>query len=174
MVKIYVSLGSNVDRERRLRQAVAELRRHFGEVELSPVYDSAAVGFDGSNFLNLAAAFDSDLEAGEIVATFHRIEDALGRDRSLPKFASRPIDIDLLLYGEQVIDIAGIRTPRPEILEHAFVLRPLQDLAPGLRHPHSGETLAELWRRMAADAPPLEVYPLDFGEQGAGSTAGDL
>ena len=173
-MKIYISLGSNVDRRRMLRRAVAALREHFGEVELSPVYESAAVGFDGSDFLNLAAAFDSDLEAGEIVASFHRIEDALGRDRSLPKFASRPIDIDLLLYGEQVIDIPGIRTPRPEILEHAFVLRPLQDLAPGLRHPQSGETLAELWRHMAPVAPPLEVYPLDFGEQGARSSAGEV
>jgi len=161
-MRIYVGLGSNVDRERRLRQAVAALREQFGEVELSPVYDSAAVGFDGRNFLNLAAGFDSDLEAGEIVAIFHRIEDSLGRDRSLPKFASRPIDLDLLLYGEQVIDIPGIRTPRPEILEHAFVLRPLQDLAPDLRYPEGGETLAELWRRMASKAPPMTVYPLDL------------
>ncbi len=161
-MRVYVGLGSNVDRERRLRQAVAALREQFGHVDLSPVYDSAAVGFDGSNFLNLAAAFDSDLEAGEIVAVFHGIEDRLGRDRSLPKFASRPIDLDLLLYGEQVIDIPGIRTPRPEILENAFVLRPLQDLAPELRHPELGETLAELWRRMAPTAPPLEVYPIDF------------
>jgi len=163
-MRVYVGLGSNVDRERRLRQAVTALREQFGEVDLSPVYDSAAVGFDGSNFLNLAAGFDSDLEAGEIVAVFHRIEDALGRDRSLPKFASRPIDLDLLLYGEQIIDIPGIRTPRPEILENAFVLRPLQDLAPNLRHPELGETLAELWHRMAPTAPSLKVYPLDFDD----------
>jgi len=163
-MRIYVGIGSNVDRERRIRQAVAALREQFGRVDLSPIYDSAAVGFDGSNFLNLVAAFDSDLEAGEIVAAFHRIEDALGRDRSLPKFASRPIDLDLLLYGEQIIDIPGIRTPRPEILENAFVLRPLQDLAPNLRHPELGETLAALWQRMAADSQPLEVYPLEFDD----------
>ena len=163
-MKIYVGLGSNVDRERMLRQAVAALRAQFGEVELSPVYDSAAVGFDGSNFLNLVAAFDSDLEAGEIVAIFHRIEDELGRDRSLPKFASRPIDLDLLLYGEQVIDIPGICTPRPEILENAFVLRPLQDLAPELHYPQDGATLAELWRGMEPQAPRLEVFPLDFDD----------
>lgn len=161
-MRIYVGLGSNVDRERRLRQAVAALREQFGEVELSPVYDSAAVGFDGRNFLNLVAAFDSDLEAGELVAIFHRIETELGRDRSLPKFASRPIDLDLLLYGEQVIDIPGIRTPRPEILEYAFVLRPLQDLAPDLCHPENHESLAELWQRMAPDAPPMAVFPLHF------------
>jgi 2-amino-4-hydroxy-6-hydroxymethyldihydropteridine diphosphokinase len=163
-VTVYVGLGSNLDRENRLRQAVAALRGEFGELRLSPVYDSAAVGFDGSNFLNLVASFDSDLEADRLVAIFHRIEDELGRDRSLPKFASRPIDLDILLYGDQVIDIPGIRTPRPEILENAFVLKPLQDLAPDLPHPESGETFADLWQRMAADAPRLDVYQLDFDE----------
>lgn len=162
-VRAYISLGSNVDRENMLRRAVAALRDRFGTVGLSPVYDSAAVGFDGSNFLNLVAVVDSDLEAGELVDLFHAIEDRLGRDRSLPKFASRPIDLDLLLYGDAIIDLPGLRIPRPEILENAFVLRPLQDLAPGLVHPEKGESMAALWDRMAPEAPRLDVYPLDFG-----------
>lgn len=161
-VPAYISLGSNVDRDNMLRQAVAALRERFGEVGLSPVYDSAAVGFDGSNFLNLVAVVDSDLEAGELVTCFHAIEDHLGRDRSLPKFASRPIDLDLLLYGDEIIDLPGLRIPRPEILENAFVLRPLQDLAPDLIHPEQGESMAILWQRMAPAAPKLDVYPLDF------------
>lgn len=161
-MRVYVGLGSNVDRERRLRQAVAALREAFGEVALSPVYDSVAIGFDGRNFLNLVAGFDSDLDVDQIVAIFHRIEDDLGRDRSLPKFASRPIDLDLLLYGDRVIDEPGIHTPRGEILEYAFVLRPLQDLAPELPHPETGETFAVLWRRMAPDAPRLDVFALNF------------
>ena len=160
----YVGLGSNLDRENMLRQAVGALRRQFGEVRLSPVYDSAAVGFDGSDFLNLVASFDSDLDAGELVAIFHDIEDRLGRDRSLPKFASRLIDLDLLLYGESVIGLPELRIPRPEILENAFVLRPLQDLAPDLIHPEQDESMAELWLRMAPTAARLEVYPLDFDE----------
>ena len=160
----YVGLGSNVDREDMLRRAVAALRERFGEVRLSPVYDSAAVGFDGSDFLNLVASFESDLDAGELVAIFHDIEDRLGRDRSLPKFASRLIDLDLLLYGESIIDLPGLRIPRPEILENAFVLRPLQDLAPKFMHPESGETMAALWRRMAPAAARLKVYPLNFDE----------
>lgn len=161
---VYVGLGSNVDRESKLRRAVAALREEFGELGLSPVYDSAAVGFDGSNFLNLVASFYSDLEAERLVAIFHRIEDSMGRDRSLPKFASRPIDLDLLLQGERIIDLPGIRVPRPEILENAFVLKPLQDLAPDLRHPETGETFAVLWQRMAPGAPRLDVFPLDFDE----------
>jgi 2-amino-4-hydroxy-6-hydroxymethyldihydropteridine diphosphokinase len=162
MAHVYVSLGSNQQREQRIRQAIAELRLHFGAIQLSPVYDSAAVGFDGSNFLNLVAGFDSELGVEAVLRTFHEIEDRLGRDRSLPKFASRPIDLDLLLYDDVILDVPGIRIPRPEILVHAFVLKPLQDLAPTLRHPETGQTYAELWRAMAQDAPQLELFALEL------------
>lgn len=162
MARIYVSLGSNVDRERRIREAVVELRRIFGDIELSPVYDSSAVGFEGNNFLNLVAAFDSSAPAESVVEEFRGIEDRLGRDRSLPKFASRPIDLDILLYDDLIVDAPGLCIPRPEILVNAFVLRPLQDIAPALLHPQTGECYAELWHRMAPDAPPLKRFPLDF------------
>jgi 2-amino-4-hydroxy-6-hydroxymethyldihydropteridine diphosphokinase len=162
MARVYVSLGSNLQREQRIRQAVAELRLHFGVIELSPVYDSAAVGFDGSNFLNLVAGFDSDLDVEAVTRMFHDIEDRLGRDRSLPKFASRPIDLDLLLYDDLILDLPGMRIPRPEILANAFVLKPLQDIAPTLRHPETGQTYAELWRAMAPGAPRLELFALDL------------
>ena len=162
MIPAYVSLGSNMQREQRIREAVTGLRRRFGEIELSPVYDTAAVGFDGSNFLNLVARFDTDLEVDDIVQAFHQIEARLGRDRSLPKFASRPIDLDLLLYGDAILDRPGIRIPRPEILHHAFVLKPLQDLAPNLRHPENGRSYAELWQEMEPTASWLELFPMDL------------
>lgn len=160
--RVYVGIGSNLERETRLRQAVRALREQFGELKLSPVYDSAAVGFDGSDFLNLVAGLDTDLEVEPLVALFHQIEDRLGRDRSLPRFASRPIDLDILLYAECIIDLPGIRIPRPEILENAFVLKPLQDLVPQRNHPEVGASFASLWQRMAPTAPSLEVYPLDL------------
>jgi 2-amino-4-hydroxy-6-hydroxymethyldihydropteridine diphosphokinase len=159
---VYVSLGSNVDREARIRQAVELLRTHFGEIDLSPVYDSAAVGFDGSNFLNLVAGVDTSLEVESVVGVFRAIEDQLGRDRSLPKFASRPIDLDILTYDDLIIDVPGIRIPRPEILESAFVLKPLQDIAPHDLHPETGESYAKLWQRMAPNAPRLDIYPMRF------------
>jgi 2-amino-4-hydroxy-6-hydroxymethyldihydropteridine diphosphokinase len=162
MAHVYVSLGSNLQREQRIRQAIAELRLHFDAIQLSPVYDSAAVGFDGSNFLNLVAGFDSELGVETVLRRFHEIEDRLGRDRSLPKFASRPIDLDLLLYDDVILDVPGIRLPRPEILINAFVLKPLQDLAPSLRHPETGQTYAELWLAMAPDAPQLEPFALEL------------
>ena len=68
--RAFVGLGSNLEREVRIRQAVNALRARVGEIELSPVYDSEAVGFDGNNFLNLVAAFDSELEVGEVVTIF--------------------------------------------------------------------------------------------------------
>jgi 2-amino-4-hydroxy-6-hydroxymethyldihydropteridine diphosphokinase len=162
MARVYVGIGSNVDRELRIRQAVEALREAFGTIELSPVYDSVAVGFDGSNFLNLVAAFDSELDVEAVAAVFREIEDRLGRDRSLPKFASRPIDLDILLYGDAVVDVPGIRIPRPEIVVNAFVLKPLQDIAPELPHPETGQSFAELWQRMQPDAPKLTRVELDL------------
>ena len=160
MARVYVSLGSNQNREDNIRRAVQALRRDFTEIELSPVYDSAAVGFDGSDFLNLVASFESQLDAMAIFSAFRAIETELGRDRSLPRFASRPIDLDLLLYDDAILDLPGLRVPRPEILEQAFVLKPLQDLAPDLPHPELGDSFADLWRRMAPAAPRLTVYKL--------------
>lgn len=164
MARVYVSLGSNTEREQRICQAVEELRRGFGQLELSPVYDSAAVGFDGTDFLNLVAAFDSELGVESVAKYFHGIEDRLGRDRSLPKFASRPIDLDILLYDDLILEVPGIRIPRPEILVNAFVLKPLQDIAPTRLHPVCGKSYADLWRAMAPTAPRLEVFPLKLQE----------
>ena len=162
MARIYVSLGSNVDRELRIREAVDALRETFGEIELSPVYDTVAVGFEGDNFLNLVAGFESSLAVEKVAAAFHDIEERLGRDRSGPRFGNRAIDLDILLYDDLILDVPGIRVPRPEILVNAFVLKPLQDIAPDCRHPQTGQSFAELWRQMAPNAPQLERYPLEF------------
>jgi 2-amino-4-hydroxy-6-hydroxymethyldihydropteridine diphosphokinase len=160
--RVYVSLGSNSDREARICQAVSALREQFGAIELSPVYDSAAVGFDGSDFLNLVAGVDTNLEVEAVAVMFRAIEDQLGRDRTQPKFASRPIDLDILTYDNLILEVPGIRIPRPEILENAFVLKPLQDIAPQSLHPVNGQSYAELWQRMAPSAPRLDLFPLDF------------
>ena len=160
--QIYVGLGSNTDREAKICQAVMALRENFGEVELSPVYNSAAVGFDGSDFLNLVAGIETSLGIEDAVDIFRDIEDRLGRDRTQPKFASRPIDLDILIYDDLILDRPGIQVPRPEILENAFVLRPLQDIAGDRLHPQVKKSYAELWRLMSADAPRLELFPLNL------------
>ncbi len=145
MVKIYISLGSNIDRDRNTRAGIKALRQRFGELELSSVYESEAVGFEGDAFYNMVIA----CEVGEDVHSTNRalaeIEDAHGRDRSGPRFSSRTLDLDLLLYDGLVLDEKGLKLPREEILKNAFVLWPLSEIAPGRVHPLAGKTYAELW-----------------------------
>jgi 2-amino-4-hydroxy-6-hydroxymethyldihydropteridine diphosphokinase len=144
-----LSLGSNVAPERHLACAVAALRERFGPILLSRVYRTAAVGFTGGDFLNAAAVVESDLDPVALDAWLHALEDANGRDRSGPRFGDRTLDIDLVLYDDLVLSGPGhLRLPRPE-LRHAFVLRPLAEIAPDRVEPVSGRTLARLW----ADSP---------------------
>jgi 2-amino-4-hydroxy-6-hydroxymethyldihydropteridine diphosphokinase len=145
MEKAYLSLGSNMDPERNLRSAIAALRERFGELTLSPVYRTAAVGFDGHDFLNAAAIVDSDLDPHALNDWLHALEDAHGRERRGPRFGDRPLDIDIVFYDDRILDGPHrLRIPRPE-LRHAFVLKPLSDIAPGFVDPLSRKTLAELW-----------------------------
>jgi len=143
--RAYLSLGSNRDAARHLRDAVAALRERFGDVRLSPVYRTRAVGFDGDDFLNAAAVIESDLDPHALNDWLHALEDAHGRDRSGPRFGDRTLDIDIVLFDQWVLEGAGnLRLPRPE-LRHAFVLRPLADIAADVPVPGSGRTLGQLW-----------------------------
>ena len=158
--RVFIGLGSNVDREKNIGLAIREMRQVFGELELSPVYESAAVGFDGSDFLNLVAGFKTENDVGEVVKALGEIEDGLGRDRTQPRFSPRPIDLDILTYDKLELDLPGIQIPRHEILQNAFVLKPLQDIAPDSQHPLVGKTYRQLWQEMAPNAGRLDVYQL--------------
>ncbi len=158
--RAYLSLGSNIAPERHLTAAVAELRAAFGGVVLSPVYRCAAIGFDGPDFLNLAAIIDTDLAPVALNDWLHALEDRHGRRRDLPRYASRTLDVDVVLYDDLVLQGPGhLEIPRKE-LRHAFVLRPLADIAPALRHPLSGLSMAELWAAFPAQSDPLVPEPL--------------
>ncbi len=159
---VYVSLGSNVERDRNIRLAVKEMRAAFGNLRLSPVYESASVGFDGSDFLNLVAGFETNNEVHDVVQELRVIEDRLGRDRSQPRFSPRPIDLDILTYDGLIIDEPLIQIPREEILQNAFVLKPLCDIAPDSVHPLVKQDYQALWLAMASDAPRLELYELSL------------
>lgn len=145
MERIYVSIGSNIEREFNIREAVRALRDHFGTLTLSSVYENQPIGFEGENFYNLVAAIDTDESPEAVTAILHGIEQRLGRRRGPSRFSSRTIDLDLLLYGDLVRSDAALRIPRPEITEYACVLRPLAELAPGLIHPQTGHSYAEMW-----------------------------
>jgi len=164
MASIYVSIGSNLDPESMVRKAIVALRKEFGNVDCSPIYHGAAVGFDGAPFLNLVCRFDSDLPVTTIDRLLHQIEDRNGRRRDGPDVSSRTLDLDLLLYDDLCLQQDRIKLPRDEITRYAFVLRPLADLAPDLKYPGSSITMAELWQRFDADAPPLVRVPLSLDE----------
>jgi len=157
--RVYLSLGSNIDREHNIRSGLDALAALFGEVRLSPVYESEAVGFDGDPFLNLVAGIDTPLPLGELAARLRDIEADHGRVRGDKKFASRTLDIDVLTYGDLTGVIDGVELPRDEILKHAFVLRPLADLAPQARHPLLGESYAALLARLDMSAQKLWQVP---------------
>lgn len=162
MARIYISLGSNIEPERHLRNAVAALSEHFGEVSLSPVYENEAVGFEGSPFWNLVAECETTLTPEKVQTELKAIEDKNGRLRDGPKFSARTLDLDLLLYDDLDLHSEGLDVPRDEINKYAFVLKPLCDLAPDLKHPVTGETMQALWEKMAPDAQPMRVVEVDL------------
>jgi 2-amino-4-hydroxy-6-hydroxymethyldihydropteridine diphosphokinase len=160
MARVYLSLGSNLEPRRYLPEAIAALRERFGEIVVSPAYRSKSVGFDGADFINLAVGLDTDLPPDALNDWLHALEDRHGRRRDVPRYADRTLDIDIVLYDERVIDGPGhLQIPRNE-LRHAFVLRPIADIAPQVRHPRSGASMAELWAAFPAQREPLVVEPL--------------
>lgn len=160
MAKIYISLGSNIERARNTRAGIRALRDRFGELQLSSVYESEAVGFEGDAFYNMVIACDVDEDVHAANRALAEIEDAHGRDRSGPRFSSRTLDLDLLLYDDRVLDENGLRLPREEILKNAFVLWPLAEIAPQLLHPLAGRSYAELWEEF--DKSKESLVPIDF------------
>jgi len=160
MARVYVSVGSNIDRERNVKGALADLRAAYGEIEQSRTYETTAVGFQGDPFYNLVVAFDTDDSPQQVAGTLDRIEDAHGRDRSLGKFSNRSLDLDLLLYDDLVLDEAGLHLPRKEILEYAFVLRPLAEIAGEMKHPVTGFSFAVIWDHFDPTAQPM--WPVEL------------
>jgi len=145
MAMVYISLGSNIDREKNIRQAEIALEKEFGALEYSPVYETEAVGFDGDNFYNSVVAFKTERDVHQVAQVLKTIEDLIGRDRQQPKFSARVIDLDLLLYDDLVLRADGIHIPREEILYNAFVLKPLVDIAGMLSHPELKKTFQTIW-----------------------------
>ena len=157
--RIYISLGSNIEPERYLKSGLSDLSYHFGDLSLSSVYESEAVGFEGSNFLNMVVAVDTDLRIAEVVALFKKIEQDNGRLVGAKKFAPRTLDLDLLLYDEAVT-LEPVELPRAEILKNAFVLWPMAELAPSLVHPIVKMSYETLWAEY--DKAQQKLWPTPF------------
>jgi len=142
---VYLSLGSNVgDREKHLRDAIVLLELEGRVVSVSSLYETEPVEFtDQAWFLNCALALETAETPEQLMAAILHIEQQMGRQR-IQKKGPRSIDIDILLFGDTVLDLPTLTVPHPAMHERRFVLEPLAEIAPAVRHPLLKKTIREL------------------------------
>jgi len=143
----YISIGSNINKDVHIPASLRALEQAFGKLTVSSIYESEAVGFTGDVFYNLVVGFDSDLEVKAVAKQLRQIELDNGRTPDSRKFAARTLDLDLILYGELIVNDGRLQIPRDEIEHYAFVLEPLAEIAPALKHPVNHISYAELWQQ---------------------------
>lgn len=160
MARTYLSVGSNVDSKKNIYSAIVALKKTFGALTCSKVYESKAVGFDGDNFLNLVVGFDTELSVGELSGALKKIEIEHGRKKGQAKFSARTLDLDILTYDDVYGVVDDIELPREEILSYAFVLLPMVDVAAEETHVVAGKKYKALWAQFAGDKQGL--WPIDF------------
>jgi 2-amino-4-hydroxy-6-hydroxymethyldihydropteridine diphosphokinase len=160
---VHIGVGSNVERELRLTAALDRLAAVFGEIVASPVYESEAIGFAGAPFLNLVVCIDTDLPVRDLLVLLRGIERDNGHCGGTPKFSDRSLDLDLLTYGAACGLVDGVSLPRADIVDYAYVLWPLVDIAGDARHPALGATYRELKQAFSA---PQRLWPVPFNWRG--------
>ena len=162
MATVFLGIGSNEAAVENLQLAIRELRRLYGDLSISTIYRNASCGFEGADFLNLVVRFESDYSPVDICGHIELIHNLAGRRRGSDKWESRPLDIDLLIYNDLVVDERPVRVPRDDVLKYSFVLRPMAELAPNHRHPVTGKTFLEHWQEFDATSHPLEQTSVDL------------
>lgn len=156
MTEVYLGIGSNIEPEENLRFAIRELRRRFGELDLSPVYESRPLGFDGEDFFNMVVRLQTELTPADVIDQLEEIHAIAGRVRDSSRYISRVLDIDLLLYDGLVVNEGRLHIPRSDVLDYSFVLRPLAELAPEFVHPVTGRRIADHWQEFDRASHPLK------------------
>jgi len=159
MATIFISIGSNINAYENIRLALEDLADVFSGIVNSTYYESEAVGFEGDNFINLVTQAETEFDIPTVNEKLHTIEDQHGRDRSGPRFSSRTLDLDLLLYDDEIYENGKLQIPREEILTNAFVLWPLAELAPNRMHPVEQKTYAQLWDQF--DKREQSLWPIE-------------
>ncbi|MCP3849000.1 MAG: 2-amino-4-hydroxy-6-hydroxymethyldihydropteridine diphosphokinase [Gammaproteobacteria bacterium] len=162
---VYVGIGSNIEQEKYIRLSIEYLKESFGkhcQLSLSPVYKTKAIGFEGDDFYNLVACFTTDLSPHDVEKSLKDIEHQNGRRRDQEKFSARTLDIDLLLYDQEIIKSHEVNIPRDEIEKYAFVLSPLADLSPELIHPQTKKSMAEMWQALSRSTPDNALEKIEF------------
>jgi 2-amino-4-hydroxy-6-hydroxymethyldihydropteridine diphosphokinase len=164
MARVFLGVGSNIERERYITVGLDALAGLFDELALSSVYDSAAIGFEGQPFLNLVAVVNTGLSVAELALRLRHIEVEHGRPVNATRFSPRQLDIDILTYDDTVGIVDGVKLPREEIVENAFVLCPLAELSPDTLHPALKRSFQSLWQ--AYDQPSQPLTKIDFTWRG--------
>lgn len=159
MTRVYIGVGSNIERERHIATALDRLDLLFGNLTVSPVYESEAIGFNGALFLNLVVGADTELALADVLAAIRAIEADNGNKGRQPKFSSRSLDLDLLTYGDYCGANCGALLPRADITDYAYTLWPLVDIAAEELHPQLRVSYREL-RLQFGDAQKL--WPVPF------------
>jgi 2-amino-4-hydroxy-6-hydroxymethyldihydropteridine diphosphokinase len=160
--KVYLGLGSNIQPAHFIEQGLSELSNNFGPLDISRVYEGAAVGFDGPAFYNLAVGLTTSLKLTELAKLLRTIEYKYGRPIKCSKFSSRSLDIDVLTFDDHITSSAEIELPRQEITQRAFVLCPFAEIAPELSIPGQDISLARLWQQFDRTAEPLQHVPFQW------------
>lgn len=142
----YLGLGSNIQPEDNIASAIQALTSDFSRAWFSPLYRSPAIGLEGRDFINLAAGVETGMHPLELKQYLHEVENQHNRDRSVPRWSSRTLDVDILIYDDLYLVSPELEIPRKEILTMAHVLKPLADIAGDLVHPVKGLTIGELWK----------------------------
>jgi len=156
---IYISVGSNVDKEKHTKAGLQGMYQAFGELTLSSVFESESVGFEGNNFYNLVVKAKTPLSIADVCRVLKKIEQDNKRQRGEQKFAPRTLDLDLLLYDSQVTS-KPVELPRPEVLFNAFVLKPLAEIAADEVHPEVNKSYTKLWQ--AYDKSQQKLWAIKF------------
>jgi 2-amino-4-hydroxy-6-hydroxymethyldihydropteridine diphosphokinase len=157
---VYLGLGSNIDARANISSGIDVLRQTFDRVKCSPVYQTAAFGFEGNDFINLVAGVETDMSPLGLKSFLIDLEDRHGRNRQSPKFSDRTLDIDVLLYDDLYLLSPELSIPHAEILEATHVLKPLADLAPELIHPICRKSMIELWNAFPAQNTTMVLVDL--------------
>jgi 2-amino-4-hydroxy-6-hydroxymethyldihydropteridine diphosphokinase len=159
---VFVAAGSNVEPEKNLARACAEIAHTWPDAHFSRAYRNVAVGFEGPDFINLVIGFSAAQPLHSVIEKLRGIETNCGRPRYAPKWASRTMDLDVLLFGDLVEKTTEYTLPRPDLLKRPYMLGPLAEIAADVVHPTERRTIGELWAAFDRDGHQMTPVRVDL------------